>query len=103
MRRVVGNCPRCGNPIYEAKKAPARTCACPPLGDAGTSPQVAPVPYVPFNPWYPWLSGPVWISPISSGGTVNIPSVWVEGGNTYGQEFSTSVGVWVNDSNKPTT
>ena len=61
MRRLVGNCPRCGNPIYEGKKAPQRTCMCWPLQDP---PSLAPIvhPYVPVpvqpyqpNPWWnPW-------------------------------------------------
>lgn len=54
MKRLVGNCPRCGNPIYEGKKAvPERTCMCRPMDDG---PSVAPYVPVPVNPspYYPW-------------------------------------------------
>lgn len=44
-KKVVGNCPRCGMPIYDAGKKPWKSCQCLPLADA-------PQPVYPTYPWY---------------------------------------------------
>ena len=74
-KKVVGNCPRCGMPIYETKGRAAKSCQCFPLSDAAAwypyqPPRVAPYnpyPYnpCPYNPWYPWQ-----MIPYTTGGTV---------------------------------
>ena len=90
-KRVVGNCPRCGMPIYEAKGEPKKSCRCAPLADAPVpwvpAPYV-PTPVYPRRPWYPWWYpwNPYPLTPYYStwGGTANVPSVWVGDPTTAG-------------------
>ncbi len=82
--KVVGNCPRCGFPIYEKHGKPEKSCSCWPLVDA---PHFVPAPYpiypqpIYYPPVYPWQPvqpyiNPIWINPTytttAQSGTISI-------------------------------
>jgi hypothetical protein len=87
--KIVGNCPSCGNPIYDRRKSagmavrdPLRTCFCPPLHQQQLVPTITPPPYISPVPWQsPSIAPTTW--PPGGQTICSSPGTFTSGTVTY--------------------